>query len=78
MNVASWAALMSNRSAAVSPATARLERWKMARMYAARATPHTTHARLTQRRYACDPGRPKRGLAPRPAYVAALRGMVLP
>src|SRR3954452_1216016 len=38
---------MWNRSAAVSPATARLERWKIARRYAARATPHTAHARLT-------------------------------
>ena len=31
VNVASCAALMSNRSAAVRPATARLERWKIAR-----------------------------------------------
>jgi hypothetical protein len=38
---------MSNRSVAVSPATASEERWKIARMYAARATPQTTHARLT-------------------------------
>src|SRR3954454_12628507 len=38
---------MWNRSAAARPATARLERWKIASRYAARATPHTTHARCT-------------------------------
>src|SRR5690348_8134095 len=47
---------MWKRSAAASPATARLERWKIARRYAARATPHTIHARLTARRYACRAG----------------------
>ena len=44
MNVASWAALMSNRSVAASPATASEERWKIARRYTSSATIQTTQA----------------------------------
>ena len=48
MKVASWAAVMSKRWAAVSPATASEERWKIASRYAARATAQMVHARLTE------------------------------
>src|SRR3954454_4857574 len=46
---------MSNRSAAASPATASEERWKIASRYAVRATPQTSHARLTQARLEAPP-----------------------